>query len=489
MISITSPPVSTSAAGQGAKVKAALQDIATILLLTLALPFNAAIVLIALTAGAIKTLFNLLGFNSERENNSTVTSASAKTVLISGAKMTKALQLARSFHRAGHRVILIETHKYWLVGHRFSNAVDKFYTVPKPGSPDYAKSLLEIVEREQVDMYVPVCSPVASYYDSQAIPQLIDHCEVMHVDPEKIELLDDKYQFAKAAESFGLAVPKSYCITNPQQVIDFDFSGESRPYILKSIPYDSVRRLDLTKLPCETPEATAAFARSLPISEKTPWVMQEFIAGQEYCTHSTLRNGELRMHCCCESSAFQVNYENVDQPEIENWVRRFAAGLNLTGQASFDFMQANDNGKVYAIECNPRTHSAITMFYNQPMVAEAYLGNAPLPSPVQPLPESQPTYWTYHEVWRLLSGVFGLFDVFGGSGEKKSLSERKAAIAQTLNTLIKGKDAIFDWQDPLPFLMVHHWQIPLLLFDDLRQLKGWIRIDFNIGKLVQLGGD
>lgn len=31
--------------------------------------------------------------------------------------MTKALQLARSFHQTGHRVVLIETHKYWLVGH------------------------------------------------------------------------------------------------------------------------------------------------------------------------------------------------------------------------------------------------------------------------------------------------------------------------------------------------------------------------------------
>jgi hypothetical protein len=37
--------------------------------------------------------------------------------------------------------------------------------------------------------------------------------------------------------------------------------------------------------------------------------------------------------------------------------------------------------------------------------------------------------------------------------------------------------------------MVHHWQIPLLLLDDLRKRKGWVRIDFNIGKLVQIGGD
>lgn len=441
---------------------AAAKDISTLLLLLLALPANAAVVFTALI---VNTLARPL-------SKASIQATAPKTVLISGGKMTKALQLARAFHRAGHRVVLIETHKYWLVGHRFSSAVDKFYTVPDVHAPDYAQALLEIVQREQVDTYVPVCSPAASYFDSQAMTLLSPHCEVLHVSPDKIETLDDKYQFAKAAESFGLAVPKSYRMTHPQQVIDFDFSHESRKYILKSIPYDSVRRLDLTKLPCETPAATAAFVRSLPISESKPWIMQEFIPGQEYCTHSTLRDGELRMHCCCESSAFQVNYKNVDKPEITDWVRRFAAGLNLTGQASFDFIEAYDDGQVYAIECNPRTHSAITMFYNEPAVAEAYLEKTPLADSVQPRSTSRPTYWIYHEVWRLLTRL-----------------HRPKATLERLSIIFQGKDAIFDWRDPLPFLMVHHWQIPLLLLQDLAKGKGWIRIDFNIGKLVQLGGD
>ena len=51
------------------------------------------------------------------------------------------------------------------------------------------------------------------------------------------------------------------------------------------------------------------------------------------------------------------------------------------------------------------------------------------------------------------------------------------------------KDAIFDWADPLPFLMVHHLQIPWLLAGNLLRRKDWIRIDFNIGKLVEPDGD
>ncbi len=53
------------------------------------------------------------------------------------------------------------------------------------------------------------------------------------------------------------------------------------------------------------------------------------------------------------------------------------------------------------------------------------------------------------------------------------------------NNIWRGKEAIFMVNDPLPFLMVHHWQIPLELLDSLRTLRSWIRIDFNIGELIE----
>ncbi|NJN86799.1 MAG: ATP-grasp enzyme [Leptolyngbyaceae cyanobacterium SL_7_1] len=435
------------------QLQTVVKTVATLLLLLLVLPLNLTLTAIALLRAIVV-------------RPSRTIAPHPKTILVSGGKMTKALQLARSFHRAGHRVILIESEKYWLTGHRFSWAVDRFYTVPKPQAKGYIDALLEIVKQEGVEVYVPVCSPVASYYDAQAKQVLSPYCEVIHFDPAMVEKLDDKYEFSVLAASLGLAVPESYRITQPQQVLDFDFSKQKQPYILKSIPYDSVRRLNLTQLPCDTSLETAAFVQTLPICEHTPWIMQAFIPGQEYCTHSTVRHGKLQLHCCCQSSAFQVNYEMVDKPEIEAWVRQFVGGLKLTGQVSFDFIQSED-GSVYAIECNPRTHSAITMFYNHADVARAYLENDfPV---IQPLEASRPTYWLYHEIWRLVT--------------------HPTQIGQRLQIIAKGKDAIFDWSDPLPFLMVHHAQIPWLLLENLRQLKGWLRIDFNIGKLVELAGD
>lgn len=438
------------------QIWAVLQNLATLAVLTIAFPLNLLIVLTALLWRAVRP-------------QSITPSPHPKRILLTGGKMTKALQLARSFHAAGHTVILVETEKYWLSGHRFSQAIERFYTVPTPQTnlEGYTQALLEIVKRERIDLFIPVSSPAASLYDSIAKPALSKHCEVLHFDAAITKMLDDKFEFSEQARSIGLLTPKTFRFTNPQQIIDFDFNGNVQ-YILKSILYNSIHRLDMTRLPMGSQAELIAHVQTLPISAEQPWIMQEFIQGQEYCTHSTVREGEIQLHCCAKSSAFQVNYEQVDNPQVLQWVTQFVKPLNLTGQVSFDLIQRSD-GTVFAIECNPRTHSAITMFYNHPDVADAYLKKTDCL--IQPLPNSKPMYWLYHEVWRL--------------NEIRSLKQLQIWFSNTLN----GKDALFDAADPLPFLTVPHWQIFWLLLDNLRRRKGWIRIDFNIGKLVELGGD
>ena len=115
--------------------------------------------------------------------------------------------------------------------------------------------------------------------------------------------------------------------------------------------------------------------RGLRISEDRPWVLQEYVEGSEFCTHSVVHNGRIVLHCCCHSSDFQLRYLHVEKPEILEWIEKFVAQY------------------------------------------------------------------------------------------------------------------IFDVEDPIPFLMVNHWQIPALLFKAFLSGKPWLRIDFNIGKLVEAGGD
>ncbi|MGK7920063.1 MAG: ATP-grasp domain-containing protein [Trichodesmium sp.] len=442
------------------RLYALCQNIGTIALLLIVLPFNLLMVTLSI-------IWNFIG----KPFQAKIVAENPKNVLITGAKMTKSLQLARSFHAAGHKVFLLESNKYWLSGNRFSNTVSGFYTVPAPNKnwDSYCQELVEIIKNKNIDIFIPVSSAVVSYYESLVKPILSPYCEVFHFDPDITKMLDNKFTFIEKAKSFGLSVPKSFLITNPEQIINFNFAADGSKYILKSINYDSVRRLNMTKLPMNSKSKMEEFINSLPISEENPWIMQEFVKGKEYCTHSTVRKGKIRLYCCCESSEFQVNYQHVEQPKIYEWVEKFVRELNITGQISFDFIQTED-GRVFPIECNPRTHSAITTFHDHPEVANAYLKDSQNDNEtsILPLPNSKPTYWTYHELWRLT--------------EIKSLGKLKT----WMKRITAGTDAIFQVNDPLPFLMVHHWQIPLLLLGNLRKLKSWVSIDFCIGKLVEL---
>ena len=74
----------------------ALKTIGALLLLLVALPGNLLLTMVALVRGVWVKPQRRAAF-------------CPVTVLVSGGKMTKALQLARSFHASGHRVVLVES--------------------------------------------------------------------------------------------------------------------------------------------------------------------------------------------------------------------------------------------------------------------------------------------------------------------------------------------------------------------------------------------
>ena len=152
--------------------------------------------------------------------------------------------------------------------------------------------------------------------------------------------------------------------------------------------------------------------------------------------------------------------------------------LHLVGSPTSAFM--DDLSRLYAADCLANVgdehehvvaHVSPDGSWRFPTsledLADAYLH--PRDTPLEPLPTSRPTYWTYHELWRALS------------------SPRTAA--ERWRVVREGKEAVFDRADPLPHLVLHHVQIPLLLWKNLLRGKDWVRIDFNIGKLVMPAGD
>ncbi|MEH2279626.1 MAG: hypothetical protein V7K40_33890 [Nostoc sp.] len=92
-ISLSLLESTTLSKGVRLKVVALFKTLGTLTLLLIALPFNALIVLISLLWRMMRSPFTR-----------NVVAAHSQTILVSKAKMTKALQLTRSFHATGQTV-------------------------------------------------------------------------------------------------------------------------------------------------------------------------------------------------------------------------------------------------------------------------------------------------------------------------------------------------------------------------------------------------
>ncbi len=437
-----------------------LSTFLVIVALQLLIPLTLSIVLISL-------LTKLL---SNKKNKKLVNKGS---ILLTGGKMTKTLLLARLLKTSGYKIILAEDKKYWASGHAWSNCVDSFYLLPSISEEysNYEKTLLSIVKQEQINLMIPVSSPISVYREAKLKNNIGDKLKIFHFTENELRCLDNKHNLCTKARELGLTSPEVHLIKSKHEIETFDFNRTKKRYVLKSLAYAPVERLKRPLLPFD---GQKEYFNSLEISPERSWVLQEFIPGQEFCTHSTVHEGRILLHCCCESSEFQLRYKHVANKAIYLWVETFVRAMNLTGQISFDFI-VNERGEVMPIECNPRTHSAISAFYNSECVADSYIpSQRSLSSQIEPCfprPEARETYWLYHELWELLK--CRSFEHF----------------TDKLKLLFFGKEAILDPSDPLPFLMVYHWQIPSLLIQALKSKSPWVRIDFNIGKLVEVDGD
>jgi hypothetical protein len=154
----------------------------------------------------------------------------------------------------------------------------------------------------------------------------------------------------------------------------------------------------------------------------------------------------------------------------------------LNGSFSFDFILSQDQ-KLYIIECNPRVHTACTLL--PPLsFAKALLDVIPASTlPITPLPSTLPRSWVSHDlIVRLLPRLI-----------PKGL---RATIHPWLDQTVDERqgqgeswwwrDPMFDWEDPVPFLVLGHGQVVLLLWNCLvKKRKRWTRINVSTARVFE----
>lgn len=487
--------------GSSSRLAHALQNTSLILLSFLFLPLDTTILFFSLVAKY--TLQLLPGRNGTRTNSSHI----RRTVLVTGVGMTKGLVLARLFHQAGHRVVGADFEPSGsLSPGRLSNALDVFYRLHKPnssqGSAPYLQSLLNIVLKERVDLWVS-CSGVASAVEDGEAKEVLEartDCKAIQFDVATTQVLHEKHTFMEHTREIGLNIPDTHTVSSQADAYAaLQQAPSGRQYIMKPIGMDDSARGDMTLLPKKSDSETKKHLEHLNISKKSQWILQQFIKGKEYCTHSLVINGKVKAFVACPSSELLMYYEALPMNSalskaMLSFTEQYAtkAGKGFTGHLSFDFLVEDespvdwDEIVLYPIECNPRAHTAVALFNDTPQLVDAYMSllsedNAPasrepLITPIQP----KQYFWIGHDLVELL--IMPSLKIITGKTSPTVFVKDMIAF---WNHVLLWRDGTYDLQDPLPWWCLYHIYWPSQLLSCLITGKKWSRVNVSTLKMFE----
>lgn len=253
----------------------------------------------------------------------------------------------------GHTVYTADSTRFHIC--RYSKAVKKNFIVPSPRfePKKFIDRLVEIVEREKIDLIIPTFEEIFCF--SKDLHRFPKSCKIFSTTFQVLDQLHNKWLFNEKLHHMGITAPESYLVKTKE---DFDTLPLKFPYIIKPCYSRAAQRVIKVqdKKQIET----------VLIDPHNPWVAQEWLKGKKLCTYSIANQGKLSAHAVYplefsidESSC--LNFEAIEHPAIEEWVKNFVEKEKFTGQVGFDFIELDD-GSLYPIECNPRSTSGLHLF-------------------------------------------------------------------------------------------------------------------------------
>lgn len=280
-----------------------------------------------------------------------------QTILISGARAPIALEMARSFSKHGHRVIMADS--LHLTVSRWSNSVSKYFVTPSPRYQieEYIIQIQKIIQAEHVDHLIPTCEDALFVSANKASFD----CRVWTSEIDLMLKLHNKHWFSQFA-SKQLRIPETTLL---DQFTDWENSDQ---YVFK---------------PCYS-----RFASSVIIgknlkenyfskAEKSKWIAQRRILGYEICVYSIWDEGKLKAYAAYHplykaGKGAGIFFEPFQNQLVFEKVNSFGSKIKYTGQLCFDVIIDQHNTPFF-IECNPRGTSGAHLINSQ--LATAYLGN------------------------------------------------------------------------------------------------------------------
>lgn len=333
------------------------------------------------------------------------------------------LSAIRKLSAAGHEVFACDTFDDAPGSHSRFDAKHFVTAAPRFQTRQFIDDLKKIIKENNIELLVPTMEEV--FYISYHQDELRELCDVFVSPFEKLHTLHHKVKFQQMCESIGLRVPQTVVATNLDELAEgikaFEFFI-ARPSFSRGgfkIFANTGERAGILKL--EDCDPTA----------ENPWLIQEFVVGDDLCSYSVARHGKLASHLCYETpveveGAYGIQFLTVDRPEAYQMIKTIVEHLDFHGHISFDFKQTSTG--MCLIECNPRCTNGALLAPGD-VLSEAITGKG-VPESCYQVPPGERAQVAFGTVYELFDNLKNF--------------------PKTLKDFLTIKDAYIDRHDILP---------------------------------------
>ena len=350
-------------------------------------------------------------------------------VLVTSGRFPPATALVRAFHEIGARVDVADS--YPLSPALHSHRADRAHVIAPPASEPlrFVDDVADIVRARAIDLVVP------SFEETYFLARYADRVPApIFTSPfATVAELHDKSRFVALCDRIGLPTPATAVVSTPGELA----AAVGRLDAFVSRPAFS--RGGLVYLTNHGPRAGESRVEDCRPTADNPWLVQEFVEGDDACSFSVVRDGEVLVHCPYEPTiaaegGWSIQFTTIDDFGSLEAVRRIAEATRFTGCIGFDYRRTAD--ALVMIEANPRA-SAGAFFVPGAWLAGAISGS---PSDLRIVPAGLSRQYDAY-----------LLDPHIPSGPP----------ARVLRALLTTPDAFFEPSDVLPALYFligrRHW--------------------------------
>ncbi|MEZ4336932.1 MAG: ATP-grasp domain-containing protein [Sandaracinaceae bacterium] len=292
-------------------------------------------------------------------------------VLVTSSRMPYAIEEIRKLGRAGHRAYASDTFRA-APGSHSRYAADHFVTARPAERPEaFVDDVVTLLREHTIHRLMPSFEEVLHLARERERIEALT--EPFFPSYDVLRRLHDKVAFIGLARELGLRTPHTLVARTRAELAD------ATRELPRFFARQAFSRGGVQLFTNQGPLAGNVALEDCEPTEANPFVVQEFVEGEDVCTFSICHRGRVAGHSTyvhpltVEHSGGIVFDSIVDDEGLEA-VRRVVEATGYHGRVSFDFLRTREG--LVVVECNPRPTAGLTILPDD-MYDDAFMDRAP----------------------------------------------------------------------------------------------------------------